>query len=374
MPKVSPLINKLIKDHLRLKKEIGTISGAKDRLVFQENFINYVCLSLRNSVDIEGTINSKKLDSIILLAVKKTFPTFNAKPSKFQIKLLSHPLFKKFFRICKSRKILYLLVEDFIRKDPKKAEVILENPEKVEVEILKRYEDKIKDVHKDLLQKITRSAIALSLSLILFFAVIGNLFSFVSIINITTPLLFILLFTLSAKNPPKKNKKKIVLDTFKIIYKQESRDPFVIKKPLSKKSALYFLISFFYVTAFFLLAGFLIWVLVAQGYPLVNSVVFILSLSYVSFVGIKIKEKVRELYVTKIRETFLDIVMEILALPFLWIEKKKIFFCFLKKKKTPPPSSFTKKITPSFFISNLSNKIKKGKDFLKEKKDGIYEN
>ncbi len=365
MPEITLSTEKLIKNYLRTRKKSGSSESTPEN--YKEFLTSYAYSSTRNIISIGENIKEEEKERLLLSAIQKAFFGLNPSSNTYKEAPLKERLFKKLFGFFKSRKTPYFLIADIISKNPEKAKSLLEDPEKAEKEISKSYKEAVTKIQKHLLQDITHKTLILFVVLLFLFAVLAELFSPIALINLVTPLSLMLLLSLFVKTPPEKNRKKMTLQIFKIIYKKEKPNTDRINFFVGKQPFLYLAVSLFYIICFFLLASAITWALVFLGNPPLHSLLLILSLSFVSFTGIRIREKMREFYTVKREESFFDVIIEIFSLPLVWMEKCKPL---LSSPKVRP--SFSKR-RPSKKHS-FSETLQGWRNSLKRKKDNYYKN
>ncbi len=292
-------------------------------------------------------------------------------------RLLRHPLLKKLYQLCKKKNTPYLIIGDILRDNPKKAKEILSDPEKAEKKIVEYYQKRVDKMKGRLYRAamyttvsifITNVAALLAIEIPFSrYIGIGEFTPLVVAIDVLVPTLLMALLVITVSPPPEKNKKMVVLETMKVLYKREREDTHLIRGSKRKKPALYFAVSVFYAICFLISVGAIVWLLSLINFPLLSYFIFIIFLSLIAFAGVKIRERAKELYMIETKDNFLTVIVDLFALPVVqlgkWLtarwEKYNILSVFFTALLDMPFK---------FFIEILDH----WRDYLKEKKEGIY--
>lgn len=369
--------------------------------------ISYMYNSLKSSVILETKISDQEKNALLYIAIQKSlfnldYPLigyhllkhrggFCSLESTKEIKeivekieiekreidnLFSHPLLPKIIRFCKKHSAPYMIIGDVVKKNPTKIENTLNVPENTEKEIIKAYERKIEKTKNYLFRIVLYTTILiLFLNLLALFLIELPLMSFLKIDALSAPLILIKIFIptlitallfLIIKDPPQKNRKKVLLEAMRKIYKKEE-EKYTIKKARKKGSFLYIIVTLFYSFCFLIFAGVLVWLLGLISLPISSSLLFALFLSLISFIGLRIRAKIREIYMIEEKEGPLNFLIDIFAFPIVFVrklivgdrEKDNMFSIFFSTLMHAPFS---------IFLELLSE----WKAFLKEKKEKIY--
>jgi|GEM_PF-3152284 len=364
MPKVSPLTRKLIKDYYKLQRKDGSVPAEKVKK-FKETFLFFTFNSIKSRLSIRSqNLSEKEKDLLLRTALKQTFFGSPGKMNKRKKNLLRHPLFRKLLKFCKSQKTLYLLLNDLVKSNPKKANTLLDDPEKTREKIMDSYKERFVNVREELLEYLAYASLVLLFLLTVAFFILegGSIASAKPVIGIVVPTSLVLLFSLFLKNPPEKNEKKLLLDVFDIIYKKEETEPVIISSVQTEKPFFYALVTVSYAAYSLLVIALGVWAISLLGYPLLYAVILMASLSVTSFIGLKARERVREFYSINIKSNLLDALVESLAFPLQLLEKHLLPLFSLKKVSLPRPSSI-----------NTSNRKERWKEYLRKKKESIYQ-
>lgn len=286
------------------------------------------------------------------------------KERREMLSLLNSFHLKKINLLCKQRKLSYLVLREIIRKNDKE---LFSDPELVEKEIIIYYEkylDKIKNSGLGLITFFALFALITKIMLLLFLEM--PLFGFddftASLIGFL-PTIFVALLAIKVQSPSLKNRKKLVLQVIRILYRKEEK-PMLIPLPREKKNT-YLLINAFYFLGFFIFSFLLFWSF-THFLPPLSSFILLFYFLLIAFLDVLIREKMKEVFVIEKKENLLNIVVDMLAFPLIkiknWSKKEKE-----KRKRGKEKISFA-------FNCNLdiSSRCKKIKSYLREKKENIY--
>ncbi len=372
----------------------------------EKTLISYMYNSLKNSVVTEKKIDGQEKNALLYIAIQKSLFSLDYPLISYQLlrhrgylslpestekikdvakeidiekkkidDLFSHPLLPKFIRFCRKNSAPYMLVGDIIKKNPNKAESVLKTPEEVEKEIIETYQKRVEKTKDYLLRIVFYATILVFLISFLFFFLIelflsnilnlGESSAPLLILKIFVPTLITALLFLIIREPPQKNKKKVLLETMKIIYKEEEKQ--IIKKSRARGSFIYLIITFFYALSFLIFVTALIWLLGIISFPIFSSLIFAVILSFISFIGLRVRTRIREIYMIEEKEGSLNLLIDILAFPIVFTRK---LIVGNREKDTIFSIFFNTLIhTPFSVFLELLNEWK---HFLREKKEKIY--
>ncbi len=291
--------------------------------------------------------------------------------------LLKTPLLKKFYQFCKKYNTPYLIINDILSTSIKNPEETISNPEEIEKMICKYYDKRVEKMKSELYRTALYSTISIfiiNVAALLAFEMplsryvnIGEFTSLVIAINILIPTLLMMLMIATVSPPPIKNRKKVLLETMKVLYKSEVKDVYIIKIPKEKKSFIYLFVSFFYAISFLFSMLFIVWLLSLINFPFLSYFVFIFFLSFIAFAGVKIREKFKDLYMIEVKDNFFTIITDIFALPIIQFEKWLITRWEKYNVLSVIFSSFLD-MPLKIFLAFLDQ----WRSYLKEKKEKIY--
>jgi hypothetical protein len=277
---------------------------------------------------------------------------------------------RKINRICKQRKLSFLVLKEVLKKNDKD---LLSNPEHVEKETISYYEKYLDKAKNNTLKLVTFFALfALTTKIVLLLFLEIPLFGFNDFTASLTgllPTILIAMLSVKVKSPSLKNRKKLVLQIIRILYKKEE-EPVIINLPKERKNS-YLLIDGFYLFGFLLLFFLLVWSFTFI-LPLLSSFILVFYILIVAFLDVLIREKMKELFVIEKKENFLNIVVDMLAFPLIkiknWINIEREREIKKKRRK-----NIKNKISFSFnYNFDISSYYKKTKKYLREKKENIY--
>ncbi len=243
-------------------------------------------------------------------------------------KQLNHPAAKKFYAICEKYDAPYLILGDVISQEPQKAEELLKNPENLESALGAAY-DKREKIIKG---RVKRAAIYATLSIFIskillvialeipFDKYVAGKFSYFSLaINILIPPLLMLLLVATIKAPGKDNRQEAIIEGIKIAYRREKEDHYQIKAPRKRSVITNFIIYLVYILTFFLTFGLIIAALRRLHFSVFSQVVFIFFVCLISFAGVKIRDRAKELEIVEKKENFWNFLIDLISLPIVKI-------------------------------------------------------
>lgn len=248
---------------------------------------------------------------------------------------LSHPLAEKFYKICEKYNTPHLILGDIIESDPVRAQNNLENPEILENLIEKFYQRrreilggrlKRAAIYSTISIFLTKIAIALAVE-IPFDKYITGVFDLTALkINILFPPFLMFLLVATIRPPNKENLQRLKMEIMKICYQRERKDLYEIEVLKKTGKFLNAIIFAFYLLAFLISFGIIILVLQKLNFGIISMGIFILYLSLISFLGIKIRERNKELIIKEEKETFLNTLIDFFLLPIVrlgkWLSEK----------------------------------------------------
>ncbi len=350
------------------------LSHAKE----ERRFLSYTYNSIKKSLDtdnellyiaIQQTIfNIKKTTIIYHLLKAKNKDWENIYSEKEEIeKLFEKPLLKKVQGICRKKRFIYKIIETALKNNSKDIRDFLENPERIEKEIILEYEKKVNNTKSNLFNFLfitTVLILATRLLLLIYVEVplIGflnnNIFNDLSLtLSVVIPFTLSAFLALEIKSPPEKNRKKLFIEILKTLYKKD--ESLAIKLEERKNNLAHTFFSLFYTLGFLILFSATTGILFLLGLPLISSIILSLFASFISFIEVLIREKLSTLYVIEKKENFFNIITDIFAFPLLKI--RKYFLSFEKKTLVKKKRNLKFKKTK-----------RKWKEKLKEKKENIY--
>ena len=327
----------------------------------EEALIDYMTDLMKEKIKIQGSkeqITEKEKDWLIYIAVQKALFKFDestityyllskkypewhnlsvSSPALIQASQsiylskkdienqLKHPLSIKFLKICEKYNTPYLILGDIISESPSDSFEKLENSEALEKEVKKSYNHRLKKLKTRLRRAaiystisifITKVAVAIAVEIPID-KIIGDFTSLSLIINILFPPFLMFLLVASIKPPNEENFERVMMETSKIVYQREKQDIYPLKIPEKRGEILNFVIFFVFGLAFVISFGVIIEILRKLNFGTLSMAIFIFFVSTISFLGIKIRERSKELVVKEDRDTFFDSLFDFFTLPII---------------------------------------------------------
>lgn len=245
-------------------------------------------------------------------------------------KIFKHPLTERLYRVCERYDTPYLIVGDVISENPEKAAEEIKNPEALESKIKWAYNKR----QSTLGRRIQRAAIYATLSIfvtkILLATLIeipfdkyvtGEFSPFVLGLNIAIPPFLMFLLVLTIQPPKKENLQRVIMEAMKIAYETERKDYYTIKAPRRMGGLMNSMINFIYFLTYCLTFGLIVWGLRELNFGVLSIVIFLIFISLISFAGVKIRERSRELEMIREKESILIVFLDIFSIPLMRIGK-----------------------------------------------------
>jgi nitrate reductase NapE component len=239
---------------------------------------------------------------------------------------LKHPMADKFYKICERYDTAYLILGDVISQDPSNAQKNLSQPEFLEEQIKKAYQLRLRKLKTRMARAALYSTISIFVTkMLVAFAieipfdkyVLGGFNSRALTLNVLIPPLLMFFLVLTIRPPRKENLDKVIIETIKIAYEKEKKDVYAVK-PARKKGFIFsFIIIAFYSLTFLVSFGAIIWILKKLNFGILSIIIFLMFFSLITFAGVKIRERAKELKITPEHAGFLTFLMDTLSLPFL---------------------------------------------------------
>ena len=301
------------------------IAVQKSLFKFDESTITYYLLSKRYSEWQNLSTSSPLLSEIAqsIYLVKQNIE-----------KELQHPLSIKFLKICEKYNTPYLILGDIISKNPGDSIENLENTEILESKVKESYNQRLKKLKTRLRRAaiystisifITKVAIAIAIEVPID-KLIGDFTSLSLMINILFPPFLMFLLVASIRPPSEENFERVMMEATKIVYQREKQDIYTLKIPEKRGKILNFVILFIFGLAFLMSFGVIIKILQKLDFGPLSMIIFVFFVSTISFLGVKIRERSKELTIKEERDTFLDSLFDFFTLPVIetgsWFSKK----------------------------------------------------
>lgn len=141
------------------------------------------------------------------------------------------------------------------------------------------------------------------------------------IVDIFVPTALMAILVLSIDKPPKGNLEKVIMETIKIVYNDEKKELYEIKRFKKRGPIFNFFISLMYAISFVLSISVIYWLLSLINFPPFSYIVFVIFLSLIAFAGVKIRERAKELHMMDQKDGFIATITDLLALPIILLGK-----------------------------------------------------
>ncbi len=290
---------------------------------------------------------------------------------------LACPVAKKFYTICEKYDTPYLLLGDILSQ---------KNPEAVEKEIREPalLEQSVKNVYKKRLAglkaKISRAAIYSTVSIFLTKIVTlmvleiflsklltGHFNAITLAFDILIPTVLMFSLVATVKLPSEKNLSMVIIETMKIVYKNEKSDIYEIKIHKKRGLVTRALISFVYVLSAFVSFGFIYLIFKFFNFPITSIVINIIFIALILFAGTAVRKRAEELTIEDEREGFLSFMSDVFFLPITgmgrWMSNKW-------KKYNAIAAFFNALIDMPFSV--FVEFIERWRYFIKERKEEMH--
>ena len=245
-------------------------------------------------------------------------------------KFLKHPLQEKIYNICEKYDTAFLLISDVLSKNPNKIENNLNNSPEIEGLVTEAYQGRFDRLKASLRRAAIYATASIFLSkMILALAIdvpidkyLGE-FNYQTLgINVFFPPLLMAFLILSIRPPQKINLQRSIMEVMKLIYKNSKEESYLVRKPIKAGILLNTIVVGFYALSFLVSFGIIFWVLLEKlNFSIFSSLVFVFFLSLISFVGIRLRQRAKELTIEEEKEGFLGTIKDILFLPILRLGK-----------------------------------------------------
>lgn len=243
---------------------------------------------------------------------------------------LKHPLEEKFYKVCEKYDTPYLILGDVISKNPRELKENLEKPELLESKIREAYNQRLQKVKGRMRRAALYSTISIFATKILvasavevpFDKYITHQFDYFTLgLSILIPPALMLFLVLTIRPPSKQNADLVVMEVMKIVYEREKKDVYEVRPRAKRGFILNAIIGMLYLLSFAASFGVMLWGLQKLNFSVVSIIIFLMFISLISFAGVKIRQRAKELVVEKERETFFHTFLDAFYLPFIRIGK-----------------------------------------------------
>jgi len=243
---------------------------------------------------------------------------------------LNHPLAEKFYQICERCDTSYLILGDIISGDPLKIGEKIKSPEVLESEVQAVYQKRLNTLKARLGRValyvtlsifITKVVIALAVEIPIDKYLTGQFSYFALGLNIFIPPFLMFLLVSTIRPPKRENLEQVIMEVMKITYQTERKDIYVIKPKIKRGLALRAALFIFYSLSFLISFGIIFLVLEKLEFGIFSISIFFLFVCLISFAGIKIRERSKELQVIEEKEGFFSFILDLFSLPFIRMGK-----------------------------------------------------
>ncbi|MBI2626157.1 MAG: hypothetical protein HYW69_01015 [Candidatus Nealsonbacteria bacterium] len=289
---------------------------------------------------------------------------------------LSHPLAEKFYAVCERYDTAYLILDDIVAAEPSLAKNNLENASMLENKIRAAYKERLKKVRGRLRRAAFYSTMSILVSKMLvafiievpFDKYITGEFSNINLgINIVIPSLLMIFLVLSIRPPSRQNEEMVVMEVIKIIYERERKDVYEVKPSMKRGLVLNSIIAFIYLLSFVASFGTIVWGLRKLSFSLISIAIFLMFISLISFAGVKIRQRAKELKIEKDKEGLLYIFIDLFSLPIIQVGK---WLSNQWRKYNAVAVLFNSLLDMPFQV--FVEFLEQWRSFLKEKKEEIH--
>lgn len=288
----------------------------------------------------------------------------------------NHKLETRFYQLCKKQSTPYLLLGDIVKENPKEIEEIVADPPQLESHIKKAYKKRVSTMKKRLGRSATYSTISIFITNVAaLYALeipLARLMNYdypiqAVFVTIGIPTLLMAAFIVTITPPSRENLHKVIMESMKMVYEKHKQDVLQVKKPKKRGAIANFIINSIWLLGLFISIVIIIYGLSLVSFPPLSHVIFIIFLSLIAFAGTKIRDGAKELYMLDKKENFLNILLDIFALPVIrlgrWLSNKW--------KKYNIISVFFSALVDLPFMTFVQF-LEQWRGFLKEKKEDIY--
>mgnify|MGYP001602320898 CR=1 FL=1 len=241
---------------------------------------------------------------------------------------LKHPLSEKFYAVCERYDTPYLILGDIVSQNPDLASNTLKNPAALEGKIREAYGLRLKKVKAKMNRAavygtisifITKVLVALAIEIPFDKYVTQQLNYLTTALSITIPPVLMFFLVLSIRPPSKRNEDLVLMEVMKIVYGKEKKNIYEIKPSPRRGLVLNLFMVTFYLASFIASYGLIVWGLQKINFSALSIIIFLLFISMISFAGVKIRQRAKELVVEKEKDTFLHTLIDLFSLPIIQV-------------------------------------------------------
>ena len=243
-------------------------------------------------------------------------------------KELKHPFSEKFYKLAEQYDTAYLILGDIIAQNSKEGLEKLQDPSILETKTKQAYKERLNKVKA----KMGRAALYCTISIFItkvmvaiaieipFDKYVTQQFSpLVLGLSVIIPPFLMFLLVLSIRPPSKRNEELVMMEVMKIVYQRERKDVYEVRLASPRGFILNSIIVLIYLLSFFASFGLIVWGLEKLNFSLVSIVIFLIFISLISFAGVKIRQRAKELVIEKEKESFLRTLFDLFSLPIIQV-------------------------------------------------------
>lgn len=289
---------------------------------------------------------------------------------------LNHPLADKFYQVCERYDTPYLILGDIISENPMAIQEKISNPEVLEELIRRDYNRRATTLKSRLGRAAFYATLSIFLTNILSLYIIeiplakfvfGHFSPLAIAIDIFGPTLLMFFIIITIKPPKKENLEVIIMEVMKIVYEEKKKEVYEVRIYPKRNIFITFLINIFYISAFAVFAGLIVFGLNQINLPITSHIIFIIFISLITFAGTKIRRRAKELEVIETKENFLYFFVDLFAIPITQLGK---WLSTRWKKYNAIAKFFSYLIDMPFQL--FVEFLEQWRYFLKEKKEEIH--
>lgn len=238
---------------------------------------------------------------------------------------LACPIAKKFYTICEKYDTPYLLLGDILaQKNPETAEKEIKEPSSLEQSIKNAYKKRLTSLKTRISRAAVYSTVSIFLTKIVSLVILeiflaelltGHFNGLTLVFDVLMPTALMFGLVATVKLPSEKNLSMVIIETMKIVYKNEKTDLYEIKIHKKRGVITRSLISFVYVLSAFLSFGLIYLIFKLFNFPITSIIINIIFIALILFAGTAVRKRAEELTIEDEREGFLSFMSDIFFLP-----------------------------------------------------------
>ena len=320
---------------MREKIKIGKIALSKTNLTGEEkNTLIFIAVSQALFKLDQAMINYNLL--------KRQFPNwFNLSSEESQNiaenihsifdnfkKYFSHPLFNKFYQLCEKYDTPYLLIGDIIPENSINIEELMSDEKELERAIKKTYNKRLAALKRKTARSAFYATVSIFLSKMLILYILedvflarltGKIYLLAAILDVAIPTLLMLFLSSTIRLPSSENFRLIMSEIKKIVYESDKKDVYEIEFYPKRPFIVNAVVGLFYFLGICISLGAIAWCFYKLKYPPLSCFILLVFISLISFAGVRIRQRARELHITEDRETLFNFIFDPYALPIIYL-------------------------------------------------------